>query len=196
MRNGAVRPVGSLQTKVSRKTPSRTQRWLRRIGHAYLAMRGYAGVFYAELHVRHYIAAEARWVDYGAVCRRAVTDEFVALLVDELQASLPAHTRFFDFKFHDSGTGTNAENQTDTTLQTPTGIARATGTQAEGASANIYKSVGTITYDNTYAITEHGLFSAASGSDELMDRSKFDAINVVNLDSIEFTYELTVSAGG
>jgi hypothetical protein len=29
-----------------------------------------------------------------------------------------------------------------------------------------------------------------------MDRSEFAAINVVNGDAIEFTYELTVSAGG
>jgi hypothetical protein len=55
-----------------------------------------------------------------------------------------------------------------------------------------------ITYDGTGgAITEHGLFSQTrAGGGTLMDRSKFAAINVVATDSIQFTYELTLTAGG
>jgi hypothetical protein len=50
--------------------------------------------------------------------------------------------------------------------------------------------------DATLAITEHGLFSAASGTDELMDRTLFSAINVVSGDTITPTYNLTCTAGG
>ncbi len=97
-------------------------------------------------------------------------------------------------KFHDSGTGTNAAATTDTALQTPSGTARSSGT-ASNPSANIYRSVATISYTGTLAITEWGIFSAAAAG-TLWDRRVFSAINVVSGDSIQFTYNLTVNAGG
>ena len=126
------------------------------------------------------------------VRNRVVTNAYVNLLVDELQANQAAHS---DFKYHDSGTGTAAESAGDTALGTPCGEARDTGTQVEGASANIYKSVATTTYTATKAITEHGLFNATTAG-VLMDRSVFAAINVVSGNQIEFSYELSVSSGG
>lgn len=138
----------------------------------------------------------------GVLCReikrdrrkatKCVTDAYTYLLVDELVSSQAAHSTF---KYHDSGTGVVAEDVTDTALGTPCGDARDTGTQLEGATANIYKSVATHTYGSSLAITEHGLFSASTGA-TLMDRSKFDAVNVTNGEKIEFTYQLTVTAGG
>jgi len=122
---------------------------------------------------------------------RCVTTAFVNFVVDQLQAET---SLFGDFKYHDSGTGGTAENATDTGMETATGIARAPGTQTEGASANIYRSVGTITYNDTFAIVEHGLFNASS-SGTLMDRTVFSAINVVSGNQIEFTYEITFTAG-
>lgn len=130
--------------------------------------------------------------DLGIIATKAVTTAFVNFLVDQLQA---ATTEIGDFKFHDSGTGTTAESAADTGLVTKVETGRATGSQTEGASANIYRSVGTISYTATRAITEHGLFSQASLG-TLMDRSVFTAVNVVNGDSIQFTYELTLPAGG
>lgn len=123
---------------------------------------------------------------------KVVTDAYVALLVDDLQASQAAHSTF---SFHDSGTGTVAEAAGDTTLGTACGEARDDGTQVEGATANIYKSVATHTYAGTFAITEHGLFSALTGG-TLMDRTVFSAINVVADNQIEFTFEITFSSGG
>jgi hypothetical protein len=122
---------------------------------------------------------------------RCVTDAFVAFVVDQLQTET---SEFGDFKFHDSGTGTNAENATDTALQTPCGEARDTGSQEEGATANIYKTIATHTYAGTFAITEHGVFSQATGA-TLMDRSVFSAINVESSDQIQFTYQLTLTSG-
>jgi hypothetical protein len=89
--------------------------------------------------------------------------------------------------------GTTAENAADTAMETTDGESRVTGTQTE-ASANQYRSVGTISYSTTKAITEHGLFNDASAG-TLMDRTVFSAVNVVNGDSIQFTYTLTVNSG-
>ena len=136
-------------------------------------------------------AGEKRFRSLGVIARKKVTDAFVAYLVDSLQNSTTSPMDVF--KYHDSGTGVGAENKTDTALGTPCAESRDTGTQIEGATANIFKSVATHTYAGTFAITEHGLFSASSAG-TLMDRSVFAAINVVNTDQIEFTYELTCTS--
>lgn len=130
-------------------------------------------------------------VNYGVLGWRVVTNAFVNFMVDQLQTET---TEWGDFKYHDSGVGSTGENATDTDIETTDGEARVEGTQTEGASANIYRSVGTIAYTTTKAIVEHGLFSQSTGT-TLMDRTVFSTINVENGDSIEFTYELTCSAG-
>jgi hypothetical protein len=127
----------------------------------------------------------------GVLSHRVVTTAFVSFVVDQLQTETSV---FGDFKFHDSGVGTTDPLIGDTGIETTDGESRATGSQTE-TSATVYKSVGTIAYTTTKAITEHGLFNDASAG-TLMDRSEFAAINVVNGDSIEFTYELTCAAGG
>ncbi len=98
------------------------------------------------------------------------------------------------FKFHDSGTGAVAAAVTDTALGAAAGPARVTGTPSN-PTANQYRSVATIAYTATLAITEWGLFSASTVG-TLWDRRVFAAINVVNGDSIQFTYTLTVNNGG
>jgi hypothetical protein len=98
------------------------------------------------------------------------------------------------FKFHDSGTGVAAAVVGDTALGTPAGPARVTGTPSN-PTANQYRSVATIAYTGTLAITEWGLFSAST-TGTLWDRRVFSALNVVNGDSIQFTYTLTVPNGG
>jgi hypothetical protein len=125
----------------------------------------------------------------GLVSTKVVTTAGVGYLVDALQNITEAE----NLKFHGSGTGVAAENVSDTTLGTEVAT-RTSGTTVEGASANIYRTVGTITYSGTFAITEHGVFSASSAG-TLLDRSVFSAINVISGDSIQFTYELTFPAG-
>jgi len=138
------------------------------------------------------ISGDGSSLDYGVIAHGLVTDAFVEFMVDELQADT---TEWGDFKYHDSGVGVTGANVADTDIETTDNEARGVGTQIEGATAEIYKSVGTITYSGALAITEHGLFSQAAGT-TLMDRHTFGAINVVNTDSIEFTYELTCTSGG
>jgi len=130
-------------------------------------------------------------INYGVVGYRVVTTAFVNFVVDQLQTETSV---FGDFKYHDSGVGTTAENITDTAMETTDGESRATGTQTE-TSANIYRSVATISYTTTKAITEHGLFNDPTAG-TLLDRTVFSAVNVVNGDSVSYTYSLTISSGG
>lgn len=146
---------------------------------------------YGRLYARKF-GVDGHVVDYGLISTRLVTTAFVNFMVAQLQTET---SEWGDFKYHDSGTGIVSADVGNTGLGTPWGGARTVGTQVEGASANIYESVATTAYNDTFAITEHGLFSQAAGT-TLMDRHVFAAINVVNGDSISFTYELTCTAGG
>lgn len=139
--------------------------------------------------------------DYGVVSRKVVTDTGVGFIVDAFQNSVELE----NMKYHALGTGTNAEAAGNTALQTEltteyTGNVRATGSTTEGASANIYRSVGTNTLDSgTPAVTEHGIMSqAATGGGVIIDRSVFSAINLVgaNGDGLQSTYDLTFTSGG
>jgi len=136
--------------------------------------------------------ADGSTLDYGLVSTRVVTTAFVNEMVDQLVAE---DATWGDFRWHDSGIGTTGAAVGDTDIETTDGQSRAEDAVAEESAANIYKTIATISYDGGYAITEHGVFNAEA-SGELMDRHVFSAVNVVDGDSIEFTYELTVSAGG
>lgn len=150
------------------------------------------GTFTSELRAVHINGRTGTRTDFGVVSRRVVTTAWVNFLVDNLQAET---TAFGDLKFHDSGTGSTAAAVGDTDIETTDGEARVTGTQTEGASANIYKTVGTITYTGTKTITEHGIFTVVTGG-TMADRHVFTGIGVDATDQIEFTYEMTYSAGG
>lgn len=111
-------------------------------------------------------------------------------------ASGQASPRISAMNYHDSGTGTVAATSTDSGLGTQAGpTTRATGTQSNPAT-NQYRSVGTIAYTGTLAITEWGIFNQSAQGGTLWDRRVFSAVNVVNGDSIQFTYTLTLTAGG
>jgi hypothetical protein len=138
--------------------------------------------------------ADGTVIDYGVLSYRVVTNAGVAFLVDDWDNDA---TNITDMNYHASGTGTAAENATDTALGTEaTSVTdRATGTKSQPA-ANQLRSVGTQTYTGTAAITEHGLFSTATESaGTLWDRSVFSAINVVDTDTIQWTYTCTLTAG-
>ena len=132
-------------------------------------------------------------INEGLVSCKLVTTAFAAYLVDSLQDSttFPMDA----FSWHAVGTDNTAEDNTDTAL----GVeieSRVDGTQIEGATANIYKSVATVTFTGTHAVAEHGLLSDdGTPAGTLMDRSVFSPVdNVINLDEIEYTYQLTVTA--
>lgn len=152
------------------------------------------GSLYAEV-----LTADGQSFDLGLVSMRVVTDAFVNDVVDHLVAA----SAFSAYKYHGIGTGSTAESATDTdlvtelTTQYQTDSTRATGTAAEGSSTNIYQTVATNTVDASTAITEHGIFTSATvGAGILMDRSVFSVINLSSGDSIQTTYDLTLSSGG
>lgn len=142
--------------------------------------------------------ADGEVVDYGVVSRRVVTNNGVGFIVDAFQNL----TELENMNFHGCGTGTTAEAAGDSALVTESTTAlnpdstRATGTRSE-PSSNQLRTTGTVTFDASAAITEHGLFSqAATGGGVLFDRSVFSAINVASADSIAFEYTVTFTAGG
>lgn len=140
------------------------------------------------------IGADGVAVDYGVLSYRVVTNAGVAFLVDDWDDNT---TDITTMNFHASGTGTTAEAVGDTALETEaTSVTdRATGTKSQPA-ANQLRSVGTQTFTGSAAITEHGLLSSATeGAGVLWDRSVFSAINVVNADTIAWTYTCTLTAG-
>lgn len=138
---------------------------------------------------------------YGTLSTRVVTTAGVNFIVDAFQNLVELE----NLKYHGFGTGTNAEASANTALQTEettqyaTDNTRPTGTTTEGASANIYRTVATYSPDSggTRAITEHGVFDqAANSGGTLLDRSVFAAVNLVAAaDSLQVTYELTLTAG-
>lgn len=143
--------------------------------------------------------ANGEWEDYGVVSYRVITDAGVAYLVDDWDAGA-SDINLMDF--HGCGTGMNSEAVGDTALQTESTTAlnpdstRATGTNSQPA-ANQFRTIGTLTFDASAAVTEHGIFNqSATGGGSLWDRSVFSAINVASGDSIQFTYTCTVSSGG
>jgi hypothetical protein len=199
---GITRASGKLNTRVIR-APRASVAWYIKNWMRLQQIKSLLGVFifaplarrfgictvYGKLEATH-IKASGEQVRYGVLGYRVVTTAFVNFLVDQLQTET---SEFGDFKFHDSGVGTTAENASDTDIETTDGESRATGTQTED-DADDYQSVGTISYTTTKAITEHGLFSQVTGG-TLMDRTVFSAINVVNGDSIQFTYTINFPAG-
>lgn len=153
---------------------------------------------FSQLFASRFDGETGQRLDLGLASLRVVTDTGVAFIVDAWQNSLELEI----MKYHGVGVGTGNEAASDTALGTESTTAlnpdstRATGSLTEGATGNIFRTVGTVTFDATAAITEHGIFSqAATGGGTLFDRSKFSAINVVSGDSISFTYDLTIASG-
>lgn len=153
--------------------------------------RVYASVFRGAGGIEH----------FGLLGTKSITNAAVTYLRDDFNnASGGADVSLFNF--HGCGTGTNAENVTDTALQTESTTAlnpdstRATGTRSVPGS-NQYASVGTLTFDAGAAVTEHGVFTTSgTGTGTMWDRTQFTAINVLSGDSIQFTYTVTLTAGG
>lgn len=143
-----------------------------------------------EAIVKHKDGTE-EYLDLG---EGVVTTAGVAFMANDFANITPGTNDITTFNYHASGTGTTAAAIGDTAMQTDSGVARVAGTQTSPAGGQ-YRSVATMSYTSTLAITEWGLFSAST-SGTLWDRKVFTAINVVSGDSIQFTYTLTINSGG
>jgi hypothetical protein len=222
---GTFAPQGTIKMKVIKNLPARTLTFLEilrfalpffgeskevnlwRLKNIPNFLRGFWKVsiarllkiphFYGNVSIR-VIRANGEIVNYGLASMRVVTDTGVGYIVDAFQNSVELE----NMKYHGFGTGTTAENAnqtaliTELTTQYATDNTRPTGTTTEGATANIYRTVGTLSPDASVAITEHGIFSqAANSGGVLLDRSVFSAVNLISGDSLQVTYDGTFSSG-
>ena len=143
--------------------------------------------------------------DYGIVANRVITTTGVEILADVFQSSGST----LSFKWHALGLSTTAEAVGNTALgneMTTLGYgsaARGLGTQTTGAAGpHVYETVATITIDNVSSgtpmvIQEHGIFKTSGvGSTGLWDKSLTGTQTLSTGDSLQVTYDLTISAGG
>lgn len=173
------------------------QQYLRVLGARMLGR--IAGVTVLDSRLAMAVFRAGGWIDdRGIVSRHVVTNAGVGFIVDAFQNLVELE----NMKFHGIGTGAVAEAVGDTALGTELTTqynpdnTRATGSTIENG-ANVYRTVGTNTVDAAAAITEHGILSqAATGGGVLLDRSVFSVINLANGDSLQSTYDLTLTAGG
>lgn len=139
--------------------------------------------------------------DLGIVCRKVVTTAGVNYLASEFAAV--GSNDVSEFNYHGIGTDDTpapAVGDTALLLESTTALnpdsTRATGTQSN-PSGNVYRTVGTLTADASIAAVEHGLFDqAATGGGTLWDRSTYTVVNLGSGDSLQATYDLTLTAGG
>ena len=128
--------------------------WLWKLRNLRHLLRGWPGLLFGRVLPVGRLYAEVVRVDgrrqrLGLISTRVVTTAGVNYLVDAFQGT----TEPENFKYHGMGTGNTAEAIGDTALVAEVET-RATGTQLEGASANIYRTVGTITATQARAIVE------------------------------------------
>lgn len=136
--------------------------------------------------------------DLGIVSYKVITDAGVTYIAADFAAGASDINLF---KYHGIGTGNTAEAAGDTALVTESTTAlnpdstRATGSQS--SSSNVYTTVGTLTADGAIAAVEHGIFNqAATGGGTLLDRSVYTVVNLGSGDSLQATYDLTLTSGG
>lgn len=138
--------------------------------------------------------------DLGLASCRVVTTTGVNFIVDAFQGLVEPE----NMKFHGIGTGGSAEAvgntalTTELTTQYSVASTRPTGSLGELAgNANVYETAATITVSSAVAITEHGIFSqAATGGGVMLDRTLFSVVNLATGESLQATYDLTITAGG
>ena len=161
------------------------------------AVRGDLPTFIGSLYLAH-ISPKWGRRELGLAGTRVVTTVWCELIVDRLIASgnINAHN------FHAVGTGSTAavigdsDMETEATTEYAADNTRPSGTQVEATSV-IYRTVGTITVDAQVLAREHGILDNATvGSGILMDRTVFALVTLENGDSLQATYELTITAGG
>lgn len=187
-------PQDGLPDEVNRYRLANARNLWRGAWRASMARALRVPTMYGALHAR--IIRPTEVVDLGLISMRVITDAGVAYLVDAFQGT----TEPENFKYHGFGTGSTAEaaNQTalvtELTTQYATDNTRPTGSQTEGA-ANVYRTVATLTPDAGATIAEHGLFSATSAG-TMLDRSQFTGLALVVGDSLQVTYDLTLTSGG
>jgi hypothetical protein len=137
--------------------------------------------------------------DLGLAGCRVVTTAGVNYIVDAFQNL----TELENMKYHGVGTGTTAEASSQTALVTElttqysVSSTRPTGSVGEqSGNANVYETAATITVSASVALTEHAIFSqAAVAGGTMLDRTLFGVVNLASGESLQATYDFTITAG-
>jgi hypothetical protein len=129
------------------------------------------------------------YADGVLVSEQTITNAFLAALVDAMQAESGA---LDGYKYHQTGTGTTSPTASDTALETAVG-SRVAGSQQEGSTVYVYRSVASLSYASAANITEWGLFDALT-SGNMLDHATFTAVPVSSGQTIQWTYDLTFAA--
>jgi hypothetical protein len=140
---------------------------------------------------------------FGVSGLNVVTQVFVNEVVDEMQTSTGGIDLFSWHAVGENSTTAPAIGDTQLAAELPaarlTGGGRASGSQTEGSSADVYETVGTntIAASTAAALLEVGVFNSSStGSGILADRDTFAVINLSSGESLQSTYDLTFAGGG
>lgn len=190
------RMLGWLRDNVHREIPRAYYNAV--LGHdLHISMFGELFVQHFHVEQRDPFTGELGWLENkGRMSCGKVTTAFRDYNAGNFVSDL---TSFGDFKFHRPGTGTTAEANTQTALVTDAGL-EATGNQTN-PTASTYSSLGTVTADTTETWTEHSIRNATGAAGgTMLDRSLTNggadpaSIPVVNLDTVAYTYVLTVNA--
>lgn len=138
--------------------------------------------------------------DLGLASCRVVTNAGVGYIVDAFQNLVELE----NMKFHAVGTGGTAESATQTALVTElttqyaTSSTRPTGSLGEqSGNSNVFETAATITVSASVALTEHAIMSqAATGGGTMLDRTLFSVVNLNSGESLQATYDFTLTSGG
>ena len=145
---------------------------------------------------RSYAFSLAPFLGYWGKCRRVsnlVTNAGQAGIASRINGAGAEAA----FTYIALGTGTNAANATDTTLQTElatSGLSRAAASVSRvttDVTNDTARLTNTFSVTGSAAITESGVLNAAS-SGTLLARQVFSAVNVVNTDSLSVTWSFDV----
>lgn len=161
---------------------------------AYLVKYGYLSPLWINQWYAPLLSPFVGYWSTGKAGRNLITNAGFALAAGRLNGSgSPAAATYIAL-----GTGTNAANVSDTTLQTESataGLSRTNGTVSlvtTTVTNDTAQVTNTFTVSGSVAVTESGVLNASS-TGTLLCRQVFSAVNVVNGDSLAITWKIKQS---
>lgn len=133
--------------------------------------------------------------DLGILSTELINNSFLAALVSTM---VTGTNLISDFRYHDCGSGTTAASASDTELEEAyDGIRHIGIMEISGANNTVFRSRGTIIFDEETDVSEHGLFnSPVKGSGLMLDRSVFVTPLIFEANeglALDYTVEFEVS---
>lgn len=152
--------------------------------------------FYGSLFLS-VIRTDGERLDLGLAGLKMVTTAGVTYLAADIAGGANDSSLF---KYHALGTGalteaiTNTALVTELTTQYATSLNRPAGSQS--SAAGVYTTIGSNTVTASVAATEHGIFTQPLTGGTLLDATSFTVVNLASGDTLQTTYNFTITAGG